>query len=362
MGTTISTIHAYTTDPIPEVFGEFQNISEEWQSLIPDYEDCDFEAMHKTARKLSKAIEAPVLWFWEYDSDEMGFALLQAGKQVSRFSTDEFEQNKGLFKIPQLVGYPEGNKRRISRILSCGDIDDMTEMLEEFFGVPLCCDRDILLSEPELLIRSKGDERFRAFAEEEKRLRGKTAPFELRLREEIPGKLFHTLFGAADHRGRASVYYYGYRDESSWLREEALSTVRFENGRLQPISQEEFDSAPYLDPGYESPYFSHEYYPKIKVTFEEEAPTVLAGKSFVLPSGYFAFDIFGEDKLFLNGRNSLAVMDGNGQVIAKMSVKGNPVEMKDGYVLTVSGGSFGMYFHEPKAMVRIYEILDKTQS
>ena len=70
MGMTLASMHAYTPDPIPETYGDFQSLSPQWQSLLVQGSDYDFIALRKLARKLSKDLSVPVLLFQLFDDDD----------------------------------------------------------------------------------------------------------------------------------------------------------------------------------------------------------------------------------------------------------------------------------------------------
>ena len=187
MGTTAFTLHVYSNEPVDPALGHFFSLSEGWQSMLLDSEHQD---MDQCARKLSKKVSAPILVFCIYDSEEVSFGIYENGKRCAVFSSSICHTSKGIFKIPGLVGYPDGYKRRISEILSCPDIEQLTALLEEFFGVALVVYRDILEEDPESLIRARGETQYLAFHEEQKKLSGRQCSIRATLTEEIRGKIF----------------------------------------------------------------------------------------------------------------------------------------------------------------------------
>ena len=116
MGTTAFTLHVYSNEPVDPALGHFFSLSEGWQSMLLDSEHPD---MDQCAGKLSKKVSAPILVFCIYDSEEVSFGIYENGKRCAVFSSSICHTSKGIFKIPGLVGYPYGYKRRISEILSC---------------------------------------------------------------------------------------------------------------------------------------------------------------------------------------------------------------------------------------------------
>ena len=109
MGTSVSSIHVYTNSPVSEPGKEFRCFSEGWQTLIPkEEEELDWEADKKLARRISRNTSLPVLWFWEFDSDEYGFVLFNKGRQVTSFGSDKItcSGTSSCFKISFFTIYP----------------------------------------------------------------------------------------------------------------------------------------------------------------------------------------------------------------------------------------------------------------
>lgn len=203
MGTFASTVHVYTDTPLPNELGSFSCFSEGWQTMLPRDEE-NFEQDRKIARRLSKQLALPVLWFWEFDSDEYGFVLFSDGKQRTVFSTESLSEPKGLYQLPPLIDYPTGNKQRLSKILSCADMECSIAMLEEYFGVCLEVFPE-LLKTPEALKRTRSEEKYRAYLAEEKRFSGKNAPIGAELTKELFGKVeYEPVFGDFHIRRRIS--------------------------------------------------------------------------------------------------------------------------------------------------------------
>ena len=302
-----------------------------------------------------------MLYFWEFDSDEFGFVLFHNGKQITVFSTESFSEPKGLFKLPPLIGYAQGNKQRLSRILSCPDMEHLIAMLEEYFGVCLEIFYD-LLDTPEELVRTRDEKRYRAYLEEEKRFSGKNAPIGLELKEELFGKAeYHAGFGDFGN-SKAHIFYLA-QFHTLEEKREPLPAFAFQNGKLIPADESTIRAAEVKKP-FENPYFQVEYYPKMKVSFTELAPQAFHGKVFhAFPRGYFPYAFDESDRLILdNGRGGVAFMNDDGELLAKCSMKGSLMDYRDGYFLTDSTpilAPWGWGFN-PQGTLRIYRIVERT--
>ena len=362
MGLTYGCIHVYSESPVIG-FPEFRSFSSGWQTLMHPYDPMDPLAFPKLAKKISKATDAPVVWVLLLDEDIIHFEIYQTGKKAAVFDSISSQDCKNLYSIPGLLGYEQGGKRRISQILSCADTEEQYLLLEEFFGVCL-----IVLPEewekPETLLRARGDARYQTYLAEEKKLTGKAAPLKAQMISQQPGKLFPTLFHEKNKNGRRHHYFYGYDVPDSALKNEQLQPVRFKEGKLWPISREEFEDAPEisLSPFDKEEYISEEYYPVEKIHFNEKAPEELRNKTLLCPKGYSFFSLDQRGRVLLsNLRGGIAVADSSMKIIAKTSVKGGPIDFADGYILTVGPGSGWLYFYSPSDMIRIYQLLDSSE-
>ena len=349
MGVTVTSLHVYSAEPINPALGRFASYSPGWQTMLPA-EVPPINELYATARRLSKKAAAPVLTFCMLDSDELSFSLFHAGKTAAYFSTFDYEAKKGIFQIPGLVGYPEGHKRRMSEILSCGDVELLADLLEEFFGVALMVFEDIT---PDNLVRARGETYYRAFHEEERRIRGKRAPIRAVLVDAFPGKLFSHNYTESNRYIR-NGFFFGMETPESSLRR--LRPVRFLQGKLVPLPNEEIVYST-RDRLYQ-PY--NPDIPANAVRFQPDAPGAFGGKTFTLPPGFYFFDFFDDRRLILNNfHGGVAFMDAEGKLITRFSVKGTPVELEDGYLLTADSGSFWMYGYEPNNLIRVYRIEER---
>ena len=361
MGKTVSSIHIYTNEPIPERFGSFVSFSEGWQTKLPEVNsEYDFEKDQKVARRLSKQLPHPVLFFWEFDSDVFGFVLFVDGKQVTVFGSE----SKRLFKLPPLIGYAEGNKRRLSTILSCADMEYSIAMLEEYLGVCLEAFYD-LLDTPQDLVRVRSDEKYKAYLEEEKRYKGKNAAIRVELMEELFGILEYRASFYDRSVPRKHIFYLAQFHTQEEMCS-PLPAVEFRQGKLVLVEDAMIQGAPINTYWAEDRRFQVDHYPKTKVTFSEYAPVPYQGKVFTaLPRGYSPYDFDEKGYLILwNERgDGVAFMDADGNLIAKCHFKGCLMDYRDGYLLTDKDAYFNPHGwgFDPDGVIRIYRIVERTQ-
>lgn len=360
MGTSLSSIHIYSDHPV-EGYDNFYSFSDGWQTYMPD-EDPENPYNHrKLAKQMSKKTDDPVLWFYIFDSEYITFDFYKNGKMVSSYSQTGIHNNKNLYGIPSMVGYENGEKRRLSKILSCADIDYQLDMLEEYFGVCLVPDKEIFEDDINLLRRARSDELYHKFVEEEKAITGKKAPIRAELVYERKGKIFDKKFAEKTHFHKPHHFYFGYETFESNFDDGDLRPVRFDRNELKFITQEEFDSAQSVPfaVGNNDDRYEVEYYPLYKIHFTQNAPEMMRNKTVTIPKGYY-FSWFDEKgrAILSNERGGLMFMDGTLKVIAKINVKGDPVDYMDGYLLTAGDQSFFAYTHNPTDAVRIYHIVE----
>ena len=362
MGTTFSSIHVYSSNVVNS-FPNFHSFSEGWQTYMPNEEQEDPFAFQKLAKKISKNIDAPVLWFYIFDSESLLFEFYKNGKKAAAYSQMDSNGCKNLYGIPSLIGYESGQKRRLSKILSCADIDFQLKLLEEYFGVCLIPFPEMSEELPNVISRVRGEDLYQAYLVEEKKLTGKQSPIKVMLISEQPGKLFEHKFHDNDKQHyRPHHYYFGYDTFDSNFEDGALRPVRFEQGKIVSITQEDFDAAPKLLRQYarKDERFSEEFYPSYKVHFTDKAPEGLKNKTLVTPRGFYLYWFDEKGSAILSDeRGGIAVVDDSLKVIAKMRVKGTPVDFADGYLLTAGSESFFAYYYNPSNAIRVYRIFDK---
>ncbi len=363
MGTTFGSIHVYTSAPVLADTYAFESFSTGWQTLIPaNQEDAfDPEWLQKAAKAISKKTEAPVLWFFEFDGDFIYFKFYLGGKQVASFCGDGMTPSKNMFKIPSLVGYEDGNKRRLSAILGCGDVDMQIALLEEFFGVCLLPFSEMLMESPEELKKIRGDAFYREFAEAEKALTGKRAPITAELVQEIDGVESEIgisyQFVSNDFHTFEKVRYSVYSEARIKGYEQKWSC--FQNGKFEFVDS---DKLPPREGGKwyallhpcEDIRYKKEYYPD-RVTFSKYAPSAFAGKTLTPPRGFYVCGFDSKNRLVLHDeRGTIAVMDEEMKIIAKVRLRGYIAEMAEDYILTTQERQT-IY-----GTIRVYRLCEKT--
>ena len=364
MGTTYYGIHVFSPEPFTCRKHSFLCFSPDWQTYIPDDPELsDPEYTQKLARSISKTTDAPVLWFYEFDEEAIYFKFYIAGKQFACFNGGSDTPNKNLYQIPGLVGYESGSKRRLSKILSCSDVDFQITLLEEFFGVCLLPLPELLDEGPSALVRHRGDHRYQEYIEEEKQITGKHAPIKAELVQELEGILtpsdwhYDWFENTHSYLPNFKPHYYLYYKKQTTDAERI--PARFHNGRISFISNEEMqrDGAdkPYPHDcrchGYH-PGYIQEFLPS-RLIFTEAAPAAYQGKEFRCPRGLYGLGFDAKSHLILyDDAKTFYVMNEDFQIIAKQRLKGVIWVMDGDYILAC----------EQKwiwGTIRVYRIVDK---
>lgn len=328
MGFTLSSIHVYTDQSIESGLCKFDSFSDHWQTCVTAFSNPGVYL--EKAKKLSKEISAPVLCFGVFDSDFITLTFYVNGRIEASYSGNGFSAARNIYRIPQLVGYESGEKRRLSRILACADAERQIDMLEELFGVCLLIDEE-LIAFGEHLHRTKGNALYQAFWEEEKALEGAHANLKANL-------IFEQAAFLDDHIPLSTFYYplHYFRMEELTR---AVSIVHFQNGKLIPVppaQQEHVISQRIL---YEDRYGYDLVVSEPNISqgwrFCENAPEAFAGKVMKLPAGFYPFYFYDKDRFLLsNLRNTVAFMDESLKIIKKLHLQGIPYDVADGYILT----------------------------
>ena len=268
--------------------------------------------------------------------------------------------SKNIFKIPALIGFEDGNKRRLSAILGCGDVDDRIALLEEFFGVCLLPFPEIFAESPDELKRTRGDALYRRFAEAEKALIGKRAPIVAELIEEIDvvergcgvGYQFVSDDLCAFEKVRYSVYSAAHITGC----EERLACFR--NGKFEFVDS---DKLPPRDGGkwyslsdpLDDIRYKHEFYPD-RIVFSRYAPPAYAGKILTPLRGFYACGFDGKNRLVLHDEHgTIAIMNEEMKMIAKLRLKGYIIGSDGDYILTAQDRKT-IY-----GTIRIYRLCEK---
>lgn len=329
----------------------FRSFSPNWQTCVDDFSEKAPDEPQKAAKLISKLTEAPVLHFGVFDSEMIWFEVFCNGQVVSKYSDDEFVANKKLYDLPSLIGYGDGQKKRLSSLLGCSDIDLKIAMLEEYLGVCLLYLPE-LSDDPKLFYRDRSDALYRKYQAEEKALTGKAAPIRLTLIAEYSGKLFYDFFGRNHLQSiKPHCFLYGYTKDHS----HDLSPVRFTGVNLEPLELSDFSQGR-IHRTHEDPRFQMYYGTPCKVTFSDDCPPAYRGKTMPLPSGFYPESFTKNNELLLQGNHRIYVVDSTLKVIAKLPIKGDIADIWDDYILTANGDSFCGYCFEPKAKIYIYKI------
>ena len=360
MGMTLSSIHVFTTEPIIGV-EYFVSLSDGWQTYMPPQMPEDLLEYRKFAKRVSNITDAPVLWFYVFDDEAICLEFYQKGKRISSYSSEGTTGTKNLYGIPALIGYEDGQKRRLSHILACADVELQIELLEEYFGVCLLACPEFLDEPNEFFRRTRCDVKYQELLAEEKEITGKKARIKAELIFEEKGKIFDHKFGDHSIAYKPHHYYFGYTSWASIFMNGNLKPVRFSGEKLIVISQAEFDAAESAPSRYEheDERFTCDFFPANKVFFTEKAPQGLRGKTLKLPKGYYFqwFDHRGR-AILSDEKGGVIIVDDALKSIAKIRLKGSPVDFVDGYILTAGSRSFFEYCHYPTDAIRIYKLID----
>lgn len=284
MGTSLSSIHIFSDFAPVDCGFSFRSFSPRWQTCIDDFSEKAHDYPYKAARSISRHTADPVFHFSVFDSDMIWFEVLRNGKVVSRYSDDDLIANKRLFDIPEMIGYGDGQKKRLSSLLRCSDVELKIAMLEEYLGVCLLYFPEIL-DDPQILHRHRSDTLYRRYQAEEKALTGKAAPISLNLIEEYPGKLFWDFFDCGSvHTRKPHCFLHGYTHGDS----RHLTPVRFIGKDLEAIDLSTFFQDR-IQEVYEDPRFKLHCGTPCKVTFSHDCPPAYRGKTMTLPNGFYPY-------------------------------------------------------------------------
>lgn len=363
MGTTFCSIHIYSKGPVTLKNFVFQSFSQGWQTLlIEDDNFSDPEAAQKIAKKISKSVDAPVLWFYEFDDDYLYLKLYLYGKQVASYSGDGISPNKNLLQIPQWIGYEDGNKRRLSKILGCTDVDLQVKLLEEYLGVCLLPFPELVCEDIRALSRTRGDKLYKEYITAEEELTGKRAAIQVELVQEIEGLLDNSDWNHEWFDKKRFQYLPHFKEHFYLYFKEKITgaeriPICFHNGKVQFISKEEMKRNgadkpyPHRYIG-DNPNYKHEFCPT-KLIFSSMAPAAYRGQEILLPRGFYGLGFDLKERLVLyDCKRTFAIMDESMKVIAKQRLKGNIWDIDGDYILTVEATGFS-------GIIRVYRFFDK---
>lgn len=359
MGTTFGSLHVYSMEPITG-FENFRSFSPGWQTYLPQEAPEDHFELKKLAKLVSQRTDHPVLWFFIFDSESISFEFFRSGRKIAGYTGDT---GKNIYAIPDLIGIHADGKRRLSKILNCADVDFQLSLLEEYFGLCLLPVPELYGEDAEAFVRMRSDKLYQAYLNEEKKITGRHSPICTELVWESAGKLFHHEFNGDVLHYRPGLYLFGYDTFESNFVEDPLRPVRFTDGQLMSITREEFDSAPKLrhQDALEDDRYCVEWAKHYQVHFTDLAPESFRGRTMIAPRGYYIRWFDDKDRVILsNDRGGIAVADESMSVIAKLRVKGIPIDYSKGFLLTVGSESGFAYCYHPNNYVRIYRLYDKS--
>ncbi|MBR5094940.1 MAG: hypothetical protein IK095_07585 [Oscillospiraceae bacterium] len=327
----------------------------------------------KVARKLSKALQKVVLWFFLFDENEASFALFSDGKQAAVYNFDHnYTPDKGLSKVPALIGLEESYRKRLAKIVACTDAELQTQLLEEYFGVKLLLLPEMLEEDPNCAVCSRRSALFDRYDAENRVPTGKKAPIQVKQVFELEGVVSDADWDQKYHQ--AGGYLWVFR-KHYWLYAPEKATgieqrpVCFRAGKLSFISDEEMlrDGADrrYNETRQKDPLFEQLYSPSM-IQFSESAPEPYSGRTVKLPRTFYGlgFDKVGRFFVF-NEANCFALIDENGKMLAKQHVKGDIIDHDGDHLLTweekwdtfdLNGMSILKRLY---GIIRIYQVYDK---
>ena len=211
MGTTLASFHVYQKSPeaIRPLLGEGYTavaLSEGWTSVLSRVGEC--ELVDKPAKKLSKALDAPVLSFLYFDDDLMTLALFKGGKLCAQYrmnyGTEPYVAHCDAFT--ETLGWDKALSGRLRRIFKCSDLEEKIAMLEEFFGVALRVDAEFIKNGADSFIRKRGDAVFREYEAKQKKLSKIKNKTQAVLTQELDAKLSCADPFIASYRGNTNIY------------------------------------------------------------------------------------------------------------------------------------------------------------
>jgi hypothetical protein len=345
MGMSYSSIHVLCNDPVVFAPYRFESWSLGWQTMVPTEENrailSNPEWSRKEARRLSKALKMTVLWFFLFDDDETSFALFSSGKQAAVYNFSHGTPDKGLSVIPSLIGLEESYRSRLAKIIGCADAELQTELLEEFFGVKLLLFPEMLEDDPNGGVSCKSRSLFDRYSAENQVPTGKKAPIQVKQVYELDGVLSgedwsHKYYKEEGGLRSFRKHYWLYSWEKVVGAEE--KPVRFRDGKLSFITDEEMlrDGADMQnnEPRRKDPLFEQLFFP-VRIRFSESAPKPYAGKEIKLPRTFYGLGFDGKGRfLVFNERNTIALMNEDGKLLARQYVKGDIIDHDGDYLLT----------------------------
>ena len=174
IGITIGSVHIYSPSMVDTLPG-FRRFSEGWQTYTPENVPDGPFLYQKLAKEISQRVDALVLWSCIFDSEDIMIEFYKNGKKAASYFSSDASNCKNLYTIPSLVEYSTGQKRRLSKVISCADIEYQLQLLEEYFGVCLSPFPELLEEDPNALSRIREDRLYQSYLAE-KKAHGKERP------------------------------------------------------------------------------------------------------------------------------------------------------------------------------------------
>lgn len=377
MGKAYASIHILGSDPV--IFSPylFESWSFGWQTMVPLEETRTIltnpELSVKVARKLSKDLKKTVLWYFLFDEDEISFALFVDGKQAAVYNYNHnYTPDKGLSKIPALIGLGESYRKRLAKIIACTDAALQTQLLEEYFGVKLLLFPEMLEEDPNCAVCSKSNTLFDQYDTENRVPTGKKAPIQVRQVFELDGVLSDADWHKKYHQEEGYLWvfrkhYWLYAwEKATGAKETAMC---FRDGKLSFISDEEMlrDGADkrYNETRRKDPLFEQLFFPD-RIQFSVSAPEPYSGITLKLPRSFYGLGFDRKGRFFVfNEANCFALINENGKMLAKQHVKGDIIDHDGDYLLTweekwdtvnLNGKPFPKRWY---GIIRGYQLFDK---
>jgi hypothetical protein len=175
MGTTLGSIHILTKD-LPDKLmhsigtGAAYRLSEEWVTIL----DQSFREqwLEPIAQRISKSVDKPVLSFSLFDDDLIELIFAKQGRSVAsyRMTYGEPDTTRGLRSFVGFMKQHTDDAKRLRRIFDCSDIDRKIAMLEEFFGIALRLDEEMLKDATHSFVITRGSMLYEEYSQEQKKI------------------------------------------------------------------------------------------------------------------------------------------------------------------------------------------------
>lgn len=228
MGTTLGNLHLYTLDgqeaaKLKSFEHDVLRLSDGWISILDRSFQTD--AINKEAKRISKAVAAPVLSFSLFDDEYIAIRLWKDGRRIGEYTDYPTSSLRGGSAFEQNLGLNVEDMSRFRLILSCGDTWRKAELLEELFGVAFIVDTDCLEGGTESFVRHRSRELFDAYLAEKNRMNSIKNKTKAVLTQEIRAKI-----ACLDGNMLLS-----YPDENGVHPHDKIEPYILENGSLMPL-------------------------------------------------------------------------------------------------------------------------------